>query len=397
MIYVILVLLALAAGVAAMLLLQPDSGYVLVNYGPWVVETSLAVLVLGVVVWFLAVYLALWLLRGVIRLPGNLRQAMDRRRQDRARESFEAGLLNLFEGNWKRAEVELLRRAGDHHATHLNYLAAARAAQRQGAIDRRDNYLRLAAVNQPEHEFATLLSAGDLQRKRGEHAATRDTALRLRQRDPNHPFAIELLAESYAALGEWEPLRQLLAEPVARTALDPPRYEALSVRCLRELMQTAVAEARLDRLKGLWDGAAPLHAQPELRRAYAHGLARLNADAETMALVAQTLSKEWDADLALLYGGLNANDPIAQLATVEQWLVAHGDKPELLQVAGRVCLRNKLWGKARSYLEASLQAAPTPQAYLDLARVCQDTQRPEEAVKFYRQGLELAAEKACET
>ncbi len=391
MILVLLILLALVAGAVGILLLHPDAGYVLINYSPWVVETSLAVLVLGVAVWFLLVYLILKLLGVAIRLPGNVREAIDRRRQDRARESFEAGLLNLFEGNWQRAEAELVRRAGDHHATHLNYLAAARAAQRQGAIDRRDQYLRLAALNKPEHEFATLRSAGDLQRKRGEYAATRATALRLRERDPNHPFAIELLADSYEALGEWEPLRLLLAEPAARSALDPPRYDTLSVRSLRELMQAAVAEARLDQLKTLWDGAVAYQDHAELRRVYLHGLARLNADAEALALIGQILQRDWDADLALLYGCLHANDPIAQLATVEQWLVQHGAKPELLLLAGRVCLSNKLWGKARSYLEAGVQAAPTPQAYLDLARLCQETQQPEEALKFYRQGLELAA------
>jgi len=389
MILLLLILLVFVAGAATIMLLHPDAGYVLINYGPWVVETSLAVLVIGVGLWFLVVYLVLRLLGAAIRLPGSVREAIDRRRQDRARDSFEAGLLNLFEGNWKRAEVELLRRAGEHRATHLNYLAAARAAQRQGAIDRRDQYLRLAAVNKPEHEFATLLSAGDLQRKRGDYAAARDTALRLRERDPNHPFAVELLAESLAALGEWEPLRQLLAEPVARTALDPPRYDALALRGLEQLMQAAVAAARLDQLKALWDGAPAYQADSALRLVYARGLARLNADADALALIAQTLAREWDAPLALLYGGLHANDPVAQLATVEQWLVQYGDKPELLQVAGRVCLRNKLWGKARSYLEAGLAAVPTAQGYLDLARLCQDTQQPEEAARYYRQGLEL--------
>jgi len=391
MILVLLILLALVAGAVAILLLHPDAGYVLINYGPWAVETSLAVLVLGVGLWFLLVYLVLKLFAVAIHLPGNVRQAVDRRRQDRARQSFEAGLLNLFEGNWQRAEAELVRRAGDHHATHLNYLAAARAAQRQGATDRRDQYLHLAALNRPEHELATLLAAGDLQRKRGEYAATKATALRLRERDPNRPFAIELLADSYEALGEWEPLRALLAEPAARSALSPPRYDVLTIRCLRELMQAAVAEARLDQLKTLWDGVAAYQDHPEVRRAYLHGLARLNADAEALALIAQILQRDWDADLALLYGKLHANDCIAQLATVEQWLRQHGDKPELLLLAGRVCLSNKLWGKARSYLEAGVQAAPTAQGYLDLARLCQDTQQPEEAGKFYRQGLEFAA------
>ncbi len=391
MILVLLILLALIAGAVAILLLHPDAGYVLINYGPWVVETSLAVLVLGVGIWFLLVYTVLRLFGFAIRLPGSVRQAVDRRRQDRARLSFETGLLHLFEGNWQRAEAELVRRAGDHHATHLNYLAAARAAQRQGASDRRDHYLRLAALNKPEHELATLLAAGDLQRKRGEYAATKATALRLREREPNRPFVIELLAESYEALGEWEPLRALLAEPAARSALIPPRYDALSIRCLGELMQAAVAAARLDQFKALWDGAPAYQGNVELRRVYLHGLARLNADAEALAQITVVLQREWDPDLALLYGELHAADPIAQLANVEQWLSSHGPKPELLLLAGRVCLNNKLWGKARSYLEAGVQAAPTPRGYLDLARLCQETQQPEEAGRYYRQGLELAA------
>lgn len=391
MLLILLFLGALVAGVAAILLTRPDEGYVLINYGPWAVETTLAVLVIGVALWFLAVYLGLKLAAMVVRLPVNLRQAVDRRRGERARQSFEAGLLNLFEGNWKNAEVELVRRVADYPSSHLNYMAAARAAHRLGAADRRDHYLRLAALHKPEYEIATLLSGADMQRQHGEHEATRGTALKLRERDPNHPFAIELLAESHAALGEWEALSTLLAEPAARSALSPPRYDALLQQCTRELMQRAVAMGRLDRLKTLWDGVPAYHNHAGLRREYVRSLARLNADAEAGALIEQTLAQEWDPELALLYGEGHANAALTQLAAVEQWLGRYGEKPELLQLAGHVCLRNKLWGKARSYLEAGVQAAPTPQAYLDLARLCQDTQQPEQAVQYYRHGLELAA------
>ena len=390
-IFFLFLLLVLAAGAAAVLLLHPDAGYVLINYGPWVVETSLAVLVLGVALWFLVVYLLLRLSGFAIRLPGTLREAVDRRRDSRARLSFETGLSKLFEGSWRRAEVELVRRAADHRAPHLNYIAAARAAQHQGESLRRDHYLRLAALNDPGQEFTTLLASADLQRKRGEHAGARAAAGLLHERDPEHPFAVELLAESHASLGEWEPLRALLAKPAARAALTAQRYDELLLRSLHQLMQEAVKQARLDRLKNLWEGAGALRENPGLRRDYLYGLARLNADAEAMALAAQALGRGWDADLALLYGDLHANDPVAQLATVEQWLAQYGEKPELLAVAGRVCRRNRLWGKARSYLEAALAAAPAPRICLDLAKLCQETQKPEDAAKYYRQGLELAA------
>jgi HemY protein len=384
-------LFGFVAGLVAILLLRPDTGYVLINYGPWVAETSLAVLVFGLALFFVVVWAVLKLSGLAVRLPRSLREGIDRRRADRARDAFESGLLALFEGNWARAESELIKRASDHHAPHLNYLAAARAAQRQVALDRRDHYLRLAALNRPEHEFATLLSQADLQRKRGEHAATRDTALKLRARDPAHPFAIELLAESHAALGEWAALRTLLLESASRGAIAASRYEQLLGRAIRELMQQAVDDARLPNLKALWDSAGALREDREIRRSYARGLARLNADNEALALIAQALSVDWDGELALLYGDLHAGDPVSQLATVESWLALYGEKTELLQVAGHVCLANRLWGKARSYLEAVIAIAPTPKACLDLARLCADTQQPEEAARHYRLGLELAA------
>ncbi len=305
MLLVLLILLALVAGAVGILLLHPDAGYVLINYGPWVAETTLAVLVLGVAIWFLLVYLLLKLFGVAIRLPGSVREAIDRRRQDRARESFEAGLLNLFEGNWQRAEAELVRRASgpSRHRISTTWWRRARHSARAPS-DRRDHESAPGhAEAGQEHEFAILRSAGDLQRKHSEYAATKATALRLRERDPNHPFAIELLADSYQALGEWEPLRQLLAEPAARSALDPPRYEALSIRGLEAQMQAAVDAARLDQLKALWDGASA-YARPTRSCAatYLHGLARLNADAEALALIGPILPREWDAHLALLYG-----------------------------------------------------------------------------------------------
>lgn len=385
-------ILILAAGGAAAFYLRSETGYVLINYRDWILETSLPGLAAGIVGSLFVLYWGVRLAVALLRLPVALRRRLERRRADKARDSFEAGLLKLLEGNWKRAEIELVRRAADHHAGHLNYLAAARAAQRLGAAERRDHYLRLAAQSSPELELATLLTQAELQRERGEHAQARDTALALRKHDPRHPYAIELLAESHAALGHWLELHKLLAEPGALAALPPPRAYELEVRALRELIARAVREADLNEVKALWNAAsAQGRADPALRRDYARALARLNAHAEAVALASSVLAREWDAPLAELYGELHANEPLTQLANVEQWLNQYGEKPELLVTAGQACRRNKLWGKARSYLEAVTRVAPSPAAYLELARLCEQTQNREEAERFYRQGLELAS------
>jgi HemY protein len=319
----------------------------------------------------------------------------ERRRSERARDSFEEGLLKLLEGHWQRAEIELVRRAADHHASHLNYLAAARAAQRMGAADRRDHYLELAARDAPQLAFATGLTQAELQRERGEYALAKLTALKLRETDPLHPYPVELLAECYERLGEWAELHGLLQRTEKQQALPPSRQREYLLRALGERMKLAIAGARLDDLKQLWSQTpVALRRDPGLRRIHAGGLARLNAHAEAAALIASVLNEDWDGELVTLYGELLATDPVGHLASIEQWLKQYGEKPELLITAGRACLANKLWGKARSYLEAVIRVRPSAAAYLELARLCEQTQNPEEAARLHRQGLEMAAARA---
>ncbi|MEQ1440124.1 heme biosynthesis HemY N-terminal domain-containing protein [Fontimonas sp. SYSU GA230001] len=389
----LLAVIALAAGAAAAYYLREETGYVLIHFRGWIIETSLLGLVLGVGLGVFALGIAARLIVGSLRLPETMRELINRRRRERAQRSFESGLLHLLEGDWKRAEVELVRRAADHHAAHLNYLGAARAAQRLGAGARRDHYLQLAAGEAPEIERATLLTQAELQLERGEFVAARETALRLRKLDARHPYAVELLAESLFGLRDWEALRQLLLEDLAKSALTAQRRRQMLEQAVGERMREAEGAVRLDQLKALWNALpADCRQWPALRLQYARSLTRLNAQAEAAALASDALAREWDAGLAALYGALELTDVLAQLAAIEEWLTRYGERPELLIGAGRACLRNRLWGKARSYLEAVVRVAPTPAAYLELARVCEQTQNAEEAQKFLRQGLELASQ-----
>jgi len=384
---------ALALGSTIAWFLRADTGYVMLGYGSWVLETSLFGLAAALFVGVGGLYYGFQLLLAGAGLPARVRAAMERRRADLARDSFEAGLLRLMEGHWRQAEIELVRRAADHHAAHLNYLAAARAAQKLGAADRREHYLRLARQGgEFETRFATLLTQAELQRERGDYALARDSALQLREQDPRHPYPLELLAESHAALGDWDRLHALLGQPGTATALAPERLRQLGLQALQERLRAAVAAANLNQLHTIWEQAdRAQREEPELLREYVRGLVRLNADAEALALIGAALNRRWDAGLMQLYGGLQAADPLGQLAAVEQWIGRYGEYPEVQLAAGQICLRNKLWGKARSYLDAAIRQVPTPVAYLELARVCEATQNRPEAEKYWRMGLELAS------
>jgi HemY protein len=124
-------------------------------------------------------------------------------------------------------------------------------------------------------------------------------------------------------------------------------------------------------------------------------LVGLGAHADAIRLVTAGLARGWDADLARLYSELEADDPVSQLAAVEAWLKQYGEDPALLFVAGRLCLRNKLWGRAKSYLDASFRADPRPETLLELGRVYEATREEAAAENAYRRGLELAVQGAA--
>lgn len=388
----LIMVVTLAIGAAAAYYLHEETGYVLVSFHGWILETSLLGLLLGLGLTVLAVWLLLRLIVGGVQLPAALRGFAERRRRDRAQRSFETGMLHLLEGDWKRAEIELVRRAADHHAGHLNYLSAARAAQRLGAHERRDHYLQLAAGAAPDMERATRLTQARLQLERGEFVQAREVAQQLRTAEPKHLLAVELQAEALFGLGDWEALRQLLVSDIGTAGVAMPRRREMLERALIARLRDSETEARLDQVKAIW-GDTPDDARqwPDVRLQYARSLARLNAQPDALALATAVLNREWDGGLASLHGELEPADSVAQLAAIEQWLGRYGERPELLMAAGRVCLRNRLWGKARSYLEAVERAAPSATVYLELAKVCEQSQNPTEAQAFYRRGLEVAA------
>lgn len=387
---VALVLLAAALGAAAAYYLRAEAGYVLVAWRGWILEASLLGFLASVVVVLAAGTWGLRLLLALFKLPSTIQGAITQRRERRAQASFESGLVKLLEGRWTAAEIDLVRRAADHPRPALNYLLAARAAQRAGTAVRRDQYLELAA-GQGGAELATQLLRAELLFEQDPASAV-PLLQDLRRQDPAHPYVIELLARAYAKGRAWEPLRLLLSAVEVARALPPARYRALHSRAMREGLVQAAAAARLDSLKSLWESAPPdLRTAAEVRRAYAAGLARLGADAEAAAQVTQMLKAEWDPELVLIYGELAGLDPVTQLATVESWLTQQGEQPELLLAAGQVCIRNQLWGKARAYLDGALRLRPTAAAFLALAQLCEKTRQHEDAALFYRRGLELAA------
>ncbi len=382
----------LAVGVAAALVFHGHNGYVLIRFGPYILETSLVFLVFASIAALIVLY-AIWrtLLLGW-RLPGRIRHGRRRHRDQRVQRRLLRGLLHFWAGRWREAESELTRRADDSTLPVVHYLPAARAAQHQGALDRRDHYLKLAYGSEDggEAELATLMTQAELHMHQGEHAQAVACLSRARELAPTEAHVLRLLADLYRALQDWVQMGKLLPALEKHKVYPPAAWNALALEVYLHLLQSASAGGP-DRLAGVWDEIPrPLRQRPELLRQYCVELVRNGAEQEAAARITVFLRKSWDPDLALAYGRLHADDPVSQLSTAEEWIKRYGDKPELLLMAGRLCLRNRLWGRARSYLDAANRVQPCAEAWFELGRLAQETNEPDAARDAFRQGLELA-------
>jgi HemY protein len=80
---------------------------------------------------------------------------------------------------------------------------------------------------------------------------------------------------------------------------------------------------------------------------------------------------------------------VAQIEQAEEWLKAHHDDAGLMLTLGKLCLHQELWGKAQSYLDASISLQPSREAYHALAHLAEKQRKPDDAFKYYQLATQL--------
>lgn len=389
--FLTIALLVLIASVGVALIAARDPGYVLITHGPWVLETSLSFAVAVLVVVFALGYGALRLLVHTWGMPRQLSAWHHERRAARARRLTQRGLIQLAEGNWRRAERDLVRVAEHSDAPVINYLAAARAAQQQDARERRDHYLSLAHRAMPDAELAVGLTQAEVRMDQGQWEQALATLEHLRRLTPKHAHVLALLSHTYQKLGSWHELAALIPDLRRHKVLPADDLLALERLAHGRLLDEAGRSGQVANLRAAWEAVPrPLHDDAHVMGAFARNLACLGQGPESEELLRDVIKRQWDPELVRLYGLVRGRDVNQQLTTAESWLKRHERDPVLLLTLGRICLQNRLWGKARSYLEASLSLEPRAEAYRELGVLLFQFKEQEKATEYFRKGLELS-------
>jgi len=391
----LLTVLVLVGGSALALFVKSDPGYVLIGYSNWTMEMSLVLFVISAVIFLLLGYFSLRVLGGMVRSPRNFKKWRTQRNERKHYGKLQQGLMDSAEGQWKKAEKNLLSYVRDSHNPRPAYLAAAKVAQAQGANDRRDHYLALAhrSAEGDDDDVAVQVMKAELQLDNGQWEEALASLVRLRALFPKNIHILVLLATIYQRVKDWAALSEILPELKKRRALSYDRMAELEMSAYEGKLDNAFkAKDNVD-LHNAWNRIPKtMHSNEVLLMRYLRYMISRREYAMAEPLVRAALKRRWNEKMAYLYGLLTVENPVKTLAWMEHFLATNENNPVLLHTLGKLAMQAQLWGKARSYLEAAASRGGEPDSYFNLAKLLDEVEEPDAAAECYRKGLSLASE-----
>ena len=376
-----------------------DSGYVLIAYNGYIMESSLWAALLALFIILVTVKFTIACLRWLSRGTGEVVPLTAKARRRRAQRLSNRGLIQFANGHWKSAQ-KLLGQAGDSGSLPLlNYLVAARAASANNDMDACKEYLRKADQSTPAAYMAIGITQAEILLSNNQLEQALATLNSLRKKAPKHPYLLKLLKQAYEKLGDWEALAELLPELRKRKAFETPALEKLEQTIYNELFEQAKNKGR--NLKGdkrtapanaIWQTLNKSQKQNEdLVLSYARCLYNLQAENDAEAFIRRQLPSLYSVPLIRIYGRLKSSDTNRQLLAGEKLLAERPNDPDLLLALGRISARAQLWGKAKEYLETSLKLHHSAATYNELGLLLAELGEHEKSSGYFQQGLAMAA------
>ncbi len=382
----ILSITAIAVGFT--LAAQHNVGTVLLLYPPYRVELSLNLFVVLMLLFLLLGYALLRLLRQIVSLPSYVQAFRRTYGKKRARAAMNDALAAYFEGRYVSAEKNAVVAMEKGEAPELNALLAARAAHRAKNNERCDYYLAAAEKTVPRPSAACLITQAEIFLEQSRAAETLIALGTLGRAAAKQPHVLRLKLVAYQATENWEQVLTTAAQMEKQGIVSSDEARVLKTEAfLSSLMREA---NDLDALAKRWK-KIPVNFRIDATIAHAAACAFNDAGDEQMALeiVSLCLEKTWERELVLLYSRFIGNNALKQIERAEKWLNVHPTDDTLLLSLGRLCMEQSLWGKAQSYLEASISVKSTPEAHFILAKLMEKMGQTAEACKHYQQSLPL--------
>lgn len=380
-----LLLAALAAALA--MVTRYSDGYAMLVYPPYRIELSLPVLFAGLILAFFILHWALRALAHTLRLPSYVAAFRRRRRESRGHTALRQAWEAFLEGRFGRAQKLSARAFAMQAAPSISALLAARSAHAMHDFSKRDEWLERAADIPGESRRARLSTRAEMLMDERRYDEARAILHDLHDRGAKHVATLRLMLRAEQGAKNWEEVLRLLRILEKRDAFTRLSSAQMRTDALIEMLKAKALNA--EALRELWKRMSTQERRdPRIAAIAAQLFIGLGGCKEAHRLITEALNQSWTPELVLLYGECRDEDALARIQQAETWLKSHPNDAALLLTLGRLCLYRELWGKARSYLEASLTQKPSRTVHRELARLCEQLGDVSQANQHYRQAAD---------
>lgn len=390
MIKLLLLVIALIAGIIISPDLAGQQGYVLISFANQTIEMSLTMLVIVIIALVGAFFILEFILRRLFSLGTSTRGWFSGRHVRKARKNTAEGLLKVAEGDWKPAEKLLSKAAHYSDAPILNYLAAAEAAQGLGKTEQRDEYLKLAA-EQDSQNLAVALTRAKLQIRQQQFEQALATLQDVQQNHPRNPMVLTLLKQCYLQLEDWKALQALLPLLKKANVITAEEEARLDVQAQCGQMQHLGQQNGSDGLVGYWNNMGRKDKQnPELVSCFIKQMMARHADSDAYPVLRDVLKKHPDDRLIALVPQLQLPDRHPAITTLQHLLSSNDKNPVLHSALGEMLMADGKWDQAKEHLEKAVSIRSNVTDYAHLVATLEQLGETQAAAEVSRQALQLA-------
>lgn len=366
-------LLVLVVLVGAAVWLADHPGDVSLEWQGWRIETSVAVLGLGVaaVAVLSALVYRVWLF--FRRVPGRMAAGRRESRRRRGYLALTRGMVAVAAGDAAEARRQMKRADGLLGDPPLTMLLSAQALQLSGDEKAAEKFFS-AMLARPETEFLGVRGLLTQSLRRGDTGKALGLAERAYRLQPRSEWAASTLFDLQARAGAWKAARDTIGQSakhgLVAAGTHRERAVALDFQMALDALERGEEPKAAKLLRRVVDTA------PDFTPAAAR-LARLHLDNGRNGRAQAVIERAWAAaphpDLALLYWrARDAGDGLARVKAAQRLARNNPDHRESHLVAAEAALEARLWGEARRHL--GLAGGDEPPA-----RVCRLMAELEEA------------------
>ncbi len=329
-------------------------GNVIVEWRGWRLDTSVGVLLVGVV-FLILLGVALWLLyRWIVGAPGAFLEGWGESRRRRGYRELTQGLAAVAAGDGAEAQRHARKAEQLLSEPALTLLLSAQAAQLNGDRDGANRAFK-AMLEDEQMAFLGLRGLIAQSLRDGNQAQALDYAERAFALKPQTPWVVHSLFDMQAQLRQWHAAQDTLDAGMRRKVVSADRGRTLRALLLVERSRAAEHDGHDADALGLAREAFGL--APE-RIAVTSRLAALQIKAGDRKRATKTLERGWTLaphpDLAALYlEASGESDPLKRVSVMQRLAARKPDDMESHLALAQATLEAGLWGEARRHLEAA--------------------------------------------